>query len=65
MNLECFPMEKALEALNLLTGLDPKNEDSAAANDICQLLGGFPLAIVQMSGYIRDRYEEFLRKSAS
>lgn len=72
MHLECFSMEKALEALNSLTGFDPKkDEDSAAANDICQLLGGLPLAIVQMSEYIRDRgcsYEEFLRiyrKSAS
>lgn len=69
MHLECFSMEKALEALNSLTGLDQK--DSVAANDICQLLGGLPLAIVQMSEYIRDRgcsYEEFLRiyrKSAS
>lgn len=69
MHLECFSMEKALEALNSLTGLDHK--DSVAANDICQLLGGLPLAIVQMSEYIRDRgcsYEEFLliyRKSAS
>lgn len=65
MHLECFSMEKALEALNSLTGLDPKKyKDSAAANDICQLLGGLPLAIVQMSEYIRDRgcsYEEFLR----
>lgn len=72
MHLESFSMEKALEALNSLTGLDSTNdEDSAAANDICQLLGGLPLAIVQMSEYIRDRgcsYEEFLRiyrKSAS
>lgn len=72
MHLESFSMDKALEALNSLTGLDSKkDEDSAAANDICQLLGGLPLAIVQMSEYIRDRgcsYEEFLRiyrKSAS
>lgn len=72
MHLESFPMDKALEALNSLTGLDHKKyENSAAANDICQLLGGLPLAIVQMSEYIRDRgysYEEFLRiyrKSAS
>lgn len=72
MHLESFSTEKALEALNSLTGLDSnKDEEYAAANDICQLLGGLPLAIVQMSEYIRDRgcsYEEFLRiyrKSAS
>lgn len=72
MHLESFSTEKALEALNSLTGLGShKDEDYAAANDICQLLGGLPLAIVQMSEYIRDRgcsYEEFLRiyrKSAS
>lgn len=72
MHLESFSTEKALEALNSLTGLDSnKDEEYAAANDICQLLGGLPLALVQMSEYIRDRgysYEEFLRvyrKSAS
>lgn len=72
MHLEPFSTEKALEALNLLTGLDSnKDEESAAANDICQLLRGLPLAMVQMSDYIRNRgysYEEFLRiyrKSAS
>lgn len=65
MQLESFSTDKALEALRSLTGLDPNNhEDSAAANDICRLLGGLPLAIVKMSDYIRDRgcsYEEFLR----
>ncbi len=62
----------ALEALDSLTGVDSNNnEDSTAAKDICQLLGGLPLAIVQMSGFICDRgysYEEFLpiyRKSAA
>lgn len=65
MHLESFSTDKALEALRSLTGLEPnKHEDSAAANDICRLLGGLPLAIVQMSDYIRDRgcsYEEFFR----
>lgn len=65
MHLQSFSTEKALEALRSLTGLDPnREEESAAANDICQLLGGLPLAIVQMSKYIRDRgcsYEGFLR----
>lgn len=72
MHLQPFSTEKALEAFHWLTGLESKTEeDSAAANDICQLLGGLPLAIVQISKYIRDRgcsYEEILRiyrKSAS
>lgn len=72
IHFEPFSTVKALEALNLLTGLDSsKDEDSAAANDICHLLGGLPLVMVQMSEYIRNRgysYEEFLRvyrKSAS
>lgn len=65
MHLESFSTDKALEALRSLTGLEPnKHEDSAAANDICRLLGGLPLAIVQISDYIRDHgcsYEEFFR----
>lgn len=72
MYLKPFSTVKALQVLNLLTGLDSsEDEDSAAANDICHLLGSLPLVMVQMSEYIRNRgysYEEFLRvyrKSAS
>ncbi|KAH0545465.1 hypothetical protein FGG08_000466 [Glutinoglossum americanum] len=65
MNLESFTTETGLEALYSLTGARPTADgDSAlAAKDICRLLGGLPLALVQISEFIRDRsysYEEFL-----
>jgi hypothetical protein len=64
MNLGCFSEEIGKDVLYSLTGMKPAdNKDDVAAGEICHLLGGLPLAMVQISGFIRDRgcsYEEFL-----
>ena len=64
MKLQCFAAETGLEVLYSLTGLPPSNEDDdTAARELCELLGGFPLAMVQISEFINDRgysYREFL-----
>ena len=64
MHLEPFTAQLGPEALYALTGFTgADNEDTAAAEEICRLLGGLPLAIVQVSEFIRDRassYTEFL-----
>ncbi|WEW59212.1 hypothetical protein PRK78_004681 [Emydomyces testavorans] len=71
MHLECFTGEIGVETLYSLTRNHPSAEnDTVAAEKICELLGGLPLAIAQVSEFIQDRgcsYEEFLaiyRKSA-
>ncbi|KAI9841861.1 MAG: hypothetical protein M1837_000331 [Sclerophora amabilis] len=68
-HLQPFTAEMGFEALCSLTGIRPTNEkDSIAAKEICHLLGGLPLAIVQISEVIRDRgcsYEEFLQSYRS
>jgi NB-ARC domain len=64
MHLEPFAAQLGPEALYGLTGFEgADDEDTAAAEEICRLLGGLPLAIVQVSEFIRDRassYTEFL-----
>lgn len=64
VHLQSFTAETGLEALYSLTNISPVTDsDSKAAQEICHLLGGLPLAIVQISEFIRDRgcsYEEFL-----
>ena len=71
MRLQCFAAETGLDVLYSLTGLQPSNEnDASSARELCELLGGFPLAMVQISEFINDRgysYLEFLpvfKKSA-
>ncbi|KAJ3544311.1 hypothetical protein NM208_g3129 [Fusarium decemcellulare] len=63
--LQSFSTETGKQVLEFLTSLKPVDkEDEAAAQEICQLLGGLPLALVQISGFIQDRgysYTEFLR----
>ncbi|KAK7743150.1 hypothetical protein SLS53_004235 [Cytospora paraplurivora] len=64
LHLECFSNTPGAEVLCLLSGRQPTNDaDVAAAAEITQLLGGLPLAIIQVSAFIRDRnclYTEFL-----
>ena len=64
MHLEPFAAQYGSAALYALTGFEGfSKEDTAAAEEICRLLGGLPLAIVQVSEFIRDRaspYTEFL-----
>lgn len=64
IRLESFPQEKSLVALASLTGMKPIDEkEYSAAESICRLLGGLPLAIAQIGGFITDRgysYQEFL-----
>jgi hypothetical protein len=64
MHLDCFAPETGTEVLLSLTGLKPSNEeDAAAARELCELLGGFPLAMVQISEFINERgysYQELL-----
>ncbi len=69
--LECFERDAGNDVLCALTGKQPSGEkDQAAITEICRLLGGLPLAMEQISGFMIDRgcsYEEFLgiyRKSA-
>jgi hypothetical protein len=64
IHLEPFAAQLGPEALYALTGFKgADDEDTAAAAEMCRLLGGLPLAIVQVSEFIRDRgssYTEFL-----
>jgi hypothetical protein len=64
VHLESFKADVGLDVLCALTGATPvSDEDSAAAKTLCHLLGCLPLAMVQISDFIRDRgcsYEEFL-----
>lgn len=64
MQLKSFEEDTALGILYELTSLQPvDNNDAKAAREICQLVGGLPLAMVHMSSFIQDRgfsYVEFL-----
>jgi hypothetical protein len=64
MHLEPFAAHLGPGALYALTGFEGvKGEDKAAAEELCRLLGGLPLAILQVSDFIRDRassYTEFV-----
>lgn len=72
LHLHSFTPEAGKQALITLTGLPAETKGEAAAiSEICRRLGGLPLAMVQISQFIRERgynYEEFLSlydKSAS
>ncbi|KAF2468654.1 uncharacterized protein BDR25DRAFT_335130 [Lindgomyces ingoldianus] len=64
MQLKSFDDDMATGILYDLTGLQPADEaDAKAAKEICELIGGLPLAMAHMSSLIQDRgytYEEFL-----
>lgn len=61
VDLGCFTAETGLEVLYSLTGRQPLNEDdAAAATELCELLGCFPLAMVQISEFINERGYSFL-----
>ncbi|KAK0702012.1 tpr repeat-containing protein [Lasiosphaeria miniovina] len=63
--VESFSAETRTNVLKSLTGMEPMGqEEVAAAAEICRLVGGLPLAMVQISDFIRDRgysYGEFLK----
>jgi predicted ATPase len=65
LHLKSFIPEAGETALSTLAGLPAEAKaEVAALSTICQLLGGLPLAIVQISQFIRERgynYEEFLK----
>ncbi|KAK4221160.1 hypothetical protein QBC38DRAFT_461780 [Podospora fimiseda] len=65
LSLESFAPDTRTDILRSLTGTDYTNdEEKGAALAVCELIGGLPLAMVQISGFIRDRgysYTEFLR----
>lgn len=63
--LSPFPVETSKAAFKSFSRLVPVDqEDEAAMEESCTLLGGLPLAMVQISDFIRTRgysYVEFLR----
>jgi hypothetical protein len=65
LHLTPFVPETGLQALYAFTGLRAENSsETKAAVEICRLLGGLPLGLVQISQFIRERsysYEEFLK----
>ncbi|CAG7949070.1 unnamed protein product [Penicillium nalgiovense] len=72
IHLQSFTAETGTQVLFSLTGLKPSSEeDAAAARELCELLDGFPLAMVQISEFINERgysYQELLpvyKKSAA
>ena len=72
LQLDSFTLETGAHALYALTGLEPADkEDADAADELRFLLGGLPLALDQISDFMRSRgrsYKDFLplyRKSAS
>lgn len=60
-----FSPETGIGVFKSLTGVEPTaDDDEAAAIQICRLIGNLPLAMVQISDFIRDRgysYREFLK----
>lgn len=64
MHLQCFTTETGVDVLYSLTGIQPLSEhDAAAAKSLVHLLGGFPLAMTQISEFMTNRgysYEELL-----
>jgi hypothetical protein len=69
--LQPFPRDPGADFLRTLVGQEPlDDEDELALKEICSLIGGLPLATMQISDSIRDRgysYSEFLalyKKSA-
>lgn len=71
MHLQPFQGEIANSVLYAMTGMGTSGEEeTAAATEVCRLLGGLPLAFTQIGAFMRDRgcsYQEFLhlyKKSA-
>ena len=64
LQLRSFAGQAGTATLHSLTGMNPINDDERrASEEICRLLGGLPLAIAQISEFIRNRgysYVEFL-----
>ncbi|KAK4250129.1 hypothetical protein C7999DRAFT_38842 [Corynascus novoguineensis] len=64
ITLSSFSVEDGREVLQSLTGIRPANDkEEAAAREVCRLIGGLPLAMAQISNFIRDgsySYAEFL-----
>lgn len=64
LHLKSFSPEAGEKALSKLTGLPATTyAEAAALSSICRFLGGLPLAVIQISQFIRGRglsYEEFL-----
>jgi len=64
VNLKPFSTKTANAILQSLTGYGPMNDgDQAAAEEICHRVGALPLALVQLSEFMRDRsfsYSELL-----
>lgn len=63
--LSPFSSENGIDVLQLLCGLKLTDDDERlAANGLCHRVGGLPLALAQLSDFIRDRgysYGELLR----
>lgn len=64
IHLQSFEQNQGVRTLTTLTGITPFNDqERKAAETIIDQLGGLPLAIVQISDFIRDRqysFSEFL-----
>ena len=64
MQLKSFEKNVAVNILYELAGIQPADhKDALAAEEICQDIGGHPLAIIHMSSFLQNRgysYEEFL-----
>lgn len=62
--LNSFSPDIRVDVLASLTRMQPADEEEkAAAIRVCDLIGGLPLAMVQISGFMLDRgysYSEFL-----
>ncbi|KAL8908946.1 MAG: hypothetical protein Q9207_000522 [Kuettlingeria erythrocarpa] len=60
IHLQSFERKQGVKTLTTLTGLNPSDdEERHAAETIVDQLGGLPLAIVQISDFIRDRQYSF------
>lgn len=56
MHLQCFATETGVDVLYSLSGLQPASEhEAAAAKTLVHLLGGFPLAMIQISELMTNR----------
>lgn len=64
MQLQSFENDAAVNVLYELSGRQPDHHsDEQAAESLCRIIGGYPLAIAHMSLFIQRRgysYEEFL-----
>ncbi|KAA8650150.1 uncharacterized protein ATNIH1004_002831 [Aspergillus tanneri] len=55
MHLQCFSAQTGMDVFYSLTGRQPSSEaDALAAEELFQLLGGLPLAMVQLSEFMTD-----------